>query len=566
MSRERTQKQIAAKYNKHLDYFRKPHAFRTVRLVFFILAVVGSIAAALGFRYYGRNHLSFFSTGPISANHASFANQCELCHETESPDLLRALALDRAGDKIHNASGMSVEDAKAKANDLVEKVSANLDTTKLQEKAVKFQDRISESTALARLDQACIRCHEPQQLHQPQAAALGLWKVSSDIAVVHAGGCSTCHKEHQGPDRMKPVPSNSCAACHGDKERLTQDLKWIPGGGDSPPAGGFISDALGDGVRRYFASRPTPHEPAVFTAFSKGHPAFGYEQPGAKDSAKILFNHQRHLQPDVVMENRQLNCADCHQPGADGAFMQPIRYQDHCAKCHSLQLDPDLPKFFVPHRDPEKVYDFLHSLTAQYVNYVVENEPGIVTFEQRELFVKTQIGNLNRRGFNSIESLERAVFRTGDPAIPVRITAKTNKSQIFPGCAKCHDGLTGPPDKVRWEIPKTNMAERWLSRGPFTHLPHKHMLCADCHKQAEVSSKTTDILLPPQANCAECHRTLENAKATPSPNGPREILAGPDLAARQRQEGGVAADCQSCHTKYHASEEAVQAVERGTGL
>ena len=361
---------------------------------------------------------------------------------------------------------------------------------------------------------------------------------------------------------MKPASPNNCQACHGNRERLLQDLKTIATGGDAPPATGEISDALGDGVRRFFAPRPSPHEPAVFTSFANGHPAFGYQQPGARDPARISYNHQRHEQPDVVLEGRKLACADCHVPGADGAFMQPVRYQEHCARCHSLQIDPDLPKLLVPHRDADKVDDFLRSLTAQYVNYTVANEPGIVTYAQRELYVKTQIEKLNRRGYTTVESLERAVFRTGEPAIPMRITAKSNKAQIFPGCAKCHEGVIGPPDQPKWEIPKTNMAERWLSRGPFTHSPHQHISCIDCHSQALTSSKTSDILLPTQKSCAECHRPLETAKTKTTSPPEEQILSGAELAARQRRDGGVAADCQSCHPRYHASEQSVQFVER----
>ena len=63
------------------------------------------------------------------------------------------------------------------------------------------------------------------------------------------------------------------------------------------------------------------------------------------------------------------------------------------------------------------------------------------------------------------------------------------------------------------KVTPTNIADRWINHGPFTHRPHAHMQCEDCHaddkftiKNARRSSLTAEILMPRQTICAECHR------------------------------------------------------------
>ncbi len=535
----RTTKQVAEKYKGNLGYFRKPHAFRTLRLVCFILAVVGSIAAVFGFRYYSGNRLTYFSTGSLCANHARFANRCEVCHEDTQPDIAEALST--------NYQAM-----KAKDESLFKKVLEQLDPENLRKESERIRKKMMENNSLAKLDQACSRCHDAQQLHQPQTAALALRPVSTHIALVHATSCSTCHREHLGPEKMKLPPPNNCATCHGDKEKLMADFKLIPTGGKPAPATGKISDELGDGVRRFFPPRKEPHEPLVFTGFSAGHPSFGYEEPGSRDTAKIFYGHQRHEQADVVLDGKKLTCTDCHKPGADGMYMQPVRYQDHCARCHSLQFDQELPELLIPHRDPEKVYDFLQSKASQYNNYFMAKNPGVTDFQPRQAFVFEHLSNLMRHYNGADRNLELAVFLTGDPPINDRLTTKSNTAQFLPSCKKCHEGVKETPEgSHKWVVPKTNMAERWLTRGPFTHAAHTHMSCIDCHVKALTSNKTTDILLPTQKSCTECHRPLDTAKAEQSD---KPAHAAAEIVEQQKREGGIKSDCQSCHPKYHTSE------------
>src|SRR3954462_15635619 len=80
---QRTTKQLAAKYKDNLTYWYRPHYFRRYKLILFCLAVLIS-----GVLVFGRYKSSLFSTGPISANHARFADKCEKCHIGSDPSLL----------------------------------------------------------------------------------------------------------------------------------------------------------------------------------------------------------------------------------------------------------------------------------------------------------------------------------------------------------------------------------------------------------------------------------------------------------------------------------------------
>src|SRR5207302_9527504 len=70
------------------------------------------------------------------------------------------------------------------------------------------------AAALSRMDQACIQCHPTMELHLPEATGLALPKVSSELSVVHASACASCHREHVGRARMALPDRATCVACH----------------------------------------------------------------------------------------------------------------------------------------------------------------------------------------------------------------------------------------------------------------------------------------------------------------------------------------------------------------
>ena len=110
-------------------------------------------------------------------------------------------------------------------------------------------------------------------------------------------------------------------------------------------------------------------------------------------------------------------------------------------------------------------------------------------------------------------------------------------------------------------ITKTNIADRWIQHGPFTHQPHTHLTCIECHFKEAGSRNTADILLPPQALCIECHSPLRKDKVLEVVGGGIAPKPGtPEMAAKQRREGGVKWECLGCH-QFHAPPEAIRLLE-----
>ena len=561
----RTQKEIAQSYRGNLAYLRKFHFFRTLRGVVFLLVVVGSIGLALGYRHFG-GHKEFFSTGPISANHAKFANRCEVCHADADPDLAKALHLPGA---VH-ASKEKISEL-AKLAKLTPGDSAGAPPEAAGDGAPGHgrvdlgspEELLASMGTLSKYDAACIKCHEPYQLHQPAAAALMLREFYTEIGLVHAGSCSTCHKEHEGPGKMRLPPNNNCRSCHNDPQRLAEGLILLKSAARQASPNGevrvFKDTTRSDGVRRFIPPRAVPHQPVAFDSFATQHPAFGYEQAKLIDPAQIKYNHSRHRQADVVGANQQqqIDCIQCHKLGPDGIFMQRVEFNNDCRRCHSLAFDPEVQEMELPHGHPQGIRDFLGSLASNYRTAGLKR--GIPNDDEKlREFVLGRLAALEEivrpmvnSGIDKRLALERRIFYVGDTTATQRITTKSNTTQSFPACTKCHTIPETAPGVLPVVTP-TNIADRWLTRGPFKHAPHLHMQCIDCHAAALGSTKTSDILMPAKAICAECHRPLKEKPEDPAiaarPLAEKNAL----LVAQQRKEGGIFAECQDCHGKFHA--------------
>ncbi|HKP77656.1 MAG TPA: cytochrome c3 family protein, partial [Phenylobacterium sp.] len=114
--------------------------------------------------------------------------------------------------------------------------------------------------------------------------------------------------------------------------------------------------------------------------------------------------------------------------------------------------------------------------------------------------------------------------------------ASAYRATFSPGgaCYDCHT-ISWEGDTVR--MAPVKLANRYLPRGGFDHSVPEHggpgqskaggFKCADCHR-AEMSDKTSDVLIPDIAKCGTCH-----GKTT------AQIRAADD------------ADCTTCHS-FHA--------------
>lgn len=329
--------------------------------------------------------------------------------------------------------------------------------------------KVEQPTAI---DASCLKCHTGRDVHQPGAPMIS---------------CSFCHMEHHGAVMAGTTDAN-CNFCHGDAKKMAVAAR---------------------------ENQPPP----VIHHFATDHPQFRFITEKLRDPDTLKFNHELHLTGTTIPklpEGKKLDCTFCHQPDAVGAFMKPVSFEQSCRVCHSLQFDPQTPQLMLPHGSAEFVTAFLHSLPQQYASLAAREKVADATG-----FVEGKLASL-RTQFGSGDNLERRVFfstATFGPEAQIGTLSGETRA-LFPGCAYCHEVKSTA--SVSATITKPVMPERWLAHAKFNHAKHMNIACAQCH-DAIHSKDTADILLPPQATCAQCH-------------SPR---------------GGVKDTCAECHTYHH---------------
>lgn len=250
--------------------------------------------------------------------------------------------------------------------------------------------------------------------------------------------CAGCHAEHRGRERLTDVADGHCNNCHADHRGITS-------------------------FGNHAQFRPRPRE------------------------QHLKFNHAAHLDPGLV--EGPLECGSCHWDQADARDFAPIRFDLHCARCHTDRLGPE-EGVEVPHGlQPERLRAWVASV---YVGRIEETQPRDPVPGHGAARAPAWTAEIEERTTRDLQAL----------------------LQEGRGCLVCHvarDGLI-----LRPRIP-TN----WLPRARFDHKPHRFEACATCHDMAK-STAADDLVLPPRHVCAECHK-----------------------------EGGAPTNCASCHS-YHA--------------
>jgi hypothetical protein len=286
----------------------------------------------------------------------------------------------------------------------------------------------------------------------------------------------------------------------------------------------MLPEAFQLGMVRHGLEFPAPHPAQGFTevihGFADDHPQFRFITDHWRDPDTLKFNHALHLTGSTIPDlpnGHKLDCTFCHQPDASGAFIAPVKFEQNCRVCHSLQFDPATPGLTLPHGRAEQVTAFLHSLPQQYQDYALRqgtNASELATFASGKLAQLRKVYGLG-------ETLSQQVFlstaKTGPDTQVGTVNGATRP--VFPGCAYCHEVKHDAPGDYQVTTPV--IYERWLNHAAFDHAKHAALACEKCH-DAVHSTKTADVLLPARETCVECH-------------SPR---------------GGVVNTCATCH-EYH---------------
>ncbi|HET6929005.1 MAG TPA: hypothetical protein VFI45_01680 [Candidatus Acidoferrum sp.] len=331
-------------------------------------------------------------------------------------------------------------------------------------------------------DTACLSCHDGPMHHENQ--------VRADVP-----NCATCHVEHRGRVNIVAGSNISCSECHSH-------LKVSAG-----------STLYATNIR----------------TLEEGHPEIGVHRSNYKDPGTILLNHSIHMKPIRRGPNGplvQMECADCHRPEAvkgswpysdanyvdakvsydvndvlfrikagtlqprhvmGRAYMAPVRFATACASCHLLTFDKRLD-IGVPHDKPDVVHAFV---VKTFQNYIAAH-PGdvrVVWDPQRDLTGKPMSPEVR-----ILTPAQWVAERTADAE--ELLWRKT--------CKQCHT-LNVEKGASLPHVAEANLTERWMPHARFDHDAHRGFSCVGCHPGALTSKETSDVLVPPLANCKTCH-------------------------------------------------------------
>ncbi|MBL0921065.1 MAG: cytochrome c3 family protein [Phycisphaerales bacterium] len=276
------------------------------------------------------------------------------------------------------------------------------------------------------------------------------------------------------------------------------------------------------------------------TSFATRHPEWAVLREGRQDEATIRLNHARHLDPDTPgmqeallavandpdahivsiggSERLSMSCASCHRPEPGGWRMKPIRFDAHCARCHTDQLArvPSITPegqgdaIRVPHGAPARVVEQIERALATAAAFAESR------FSPEEEAESARPSRGRRQPAGAAAPL--AVPRFADRAEATQWLASQRErllQQVANGCAYCHAGMAAamePPGSFHVAPPA--IPSSWLPRAQFSHRSHEMLSCVQCHTQARTSVSTLDVMLPGVASCRECHNPRAGAPSS----------------------------------------------------
>jgi predicted CXXCH cytochrome family protein len=335
--------------------------------------------------------------------------------------------------------------------------------------------------------------------------------------------CVTCHREHRSDHKaLTTIGDQFCVQCHADLRTK-------------------------DGQAPQFATQ--------IRGFDTGHPEFSVivagqhaqkaarvklsDKAALRDTSAIKLNHQIHLTPERIKKvtGKTLTCTNCHRMDAQGAYMLPIDYTEHCSQCHPLEFDERFPGQVVDHgTQPEGIQEFLKNnfFTPRCLAQAGLPQPSPPA-----------------AGTEGVRRPGQAASAPAQPQPPTPESVKIRscveeglreaQKRLYAGgkqsvCGLCHTLQDPAPGSQLPTVARPEIPVRWFMHAKFEHQAHMRATtakataenknpCESCHRPdlpVSKSTQTGDVLLPGIASCQECHSSA----------------------------GGVGFQCVTCH-QYH---------------
>jgi hypothetical protein len=194
----------------------------------------------------------------------------------------------------------------------------------------------------------------------------------------------------------------------------------------------------------------------------------------------------------------------------------PMSMEATCSSCHELGFDPANPDRQLPHGKPREA---ILALQEYFARKYSDPAAAPVARERRRLPGR---------------ETEDTTCNAGALTCARQAAANEIEAQFTRrGCANCHEVTDSHDADIyqRYEVLPVRLSAEFFPSARFDHSPHRiqkdksgDAACLTCHG-ADKSEVSTDLMLPVQAQCMECHRT-------------------------HPARGQVAGQCATCHT-YH---------------
>jgi len=500
----RTHRAIAERFQ--IEFPQKGNRLhRWRRLVTLLAALPPLVLVAV---FWIRGDRTIYWSGPVSSSHQIHKNDCRACHTRVGQPLVRLVTLSESAHSVQNES--------------------------------------------------CQVCHTGWSSFDHH-----------DLMVRdNVQYCVVCHREHSGQP-LSQVTHRLCATCHVDL--ITTDGSHT-----------FASHIDRFNNHPEFAVRralpPGADDDLVPGEKHSVHTLARRVGDQWRDKAALRFNHAVHLTRDGVLmpfegqdadadtsgsesgestagdlssgesagaRYSRLTCTSCHQPQSDGAYMQPIHYEQHCAKCHPIQYSEMLSSGGRPLRHGIELDTVLVDARARLERFAEQE------YRRRAADPDAPAAELPRLPGKRPET----AAAEGDPAQWQRQFVAQYEPRlqrtIMHGCSHCHYFVEGDEGRAAQVIPP-RLPARWMPHSRFRHDKHLGYACVVCHDPAYldktdellrtegsttradeqrliVSDSTGDILMPSIAVCQKCHT---------------------DKAGADRW-GQAETDCIECHRYHH---------------
>ena len=480
-----------------IDYYRKRTDIHVWRTVCILVGLLGASAYAGYVLMSGDG--SQLSTGPVTAAHAAFENDCNQCHQNFTPI---------------GSDGVDVEWS------LV---------------------GLSKSKSIEHMESACQSCHRVGSHHRVDEM--------TDSWQLRDKHCSSCHMDHQGRDNdLTAVASTQCTNCHAG---IADGCTGTPSVKDSILA--FTDESHGP-FNSLLAEKRTPEDLGQVKFDHHQHMAPGQVDPGSEGGFTLAMlseaNQKRYKANSDGMVT--LDCSSCHEmsgnpdPGeqliADGElgrYIKPISFEQHCSACHAL--NPGIATADSTPLPHAASWDKVKLLVKASIVGARLNDQSSEQADQSEDETPSppRVGAADPLG-------SPPLFRQGelDRAI---LNVRTE-------CQKCHEDKHLEDDyiaKAASGQAAPLIPPRWLERGIYDHAAHRQLDCKLCHASAYRSDDSVagppldhqTVMIDNVESCTGCHRDAE--LATP------ESLTDPDVVGMLRGMTTWASDdCIMCH-RYH---------------